>query len=144
MHIDPILFSDKRAERQAPWRIAMFGRQMRLIRAVAVLAVLFTACAHTAGTSTLRIDSSTPEAFHASWKRLNNSLTSHERSELSLAILPIALGKYKSLMDAPPSLFTTGIGPDTIREQIDGMSFAEIVDLAHRQSVRLDVAGHPL
>ena len=47
-------------------------------------------------------------------------------------------------MDAPPSLFTAGIDPDTIREQIDGMSFAEIVNLAHRQSVRLEVAGHPL
>ena len=116
---------------------------MRLLRAVAALALILTACAHTAGTTTLRIDSSTPEAFHASWKRLNHSLTSHERSELSLALLPIALGKYKSLLDAPPSLFTTGIGPDAIREQVDGMSFAEIVDLAHRQSVKLDVARHP-
>jgi hypothetical protein len=118
-------------------------RPMRLISAVAVLAVVCAACAHTGATTALRIDSSTPEAFHASWKRLNSSLTSHERSELSLAILPIALGKYKSLVDAPPSLFTTGIGPDTIREQIDGMSFAEIVDLAQKQSARLDVAQHP-
>ncbi len=143
MHINPIFFSDKGPERRAPLQIVVFGRRMRLATAIAVL-VLLTACAHTAGTTTLRIDSSTPEAFHASWKRLNGSLTSHERSELSLAILPIALGKYKSLMDAPPSLFTAGIDPDTIREQIDGMSFAEIVNLAHRQSVRLEVAGHPL
>jgi hypothetical protein len=117
---------------------------MRIICAVAVFAVLFTGCAHTTHTTTLRIDSSTPEAFHASWKRLNKGLTSQQRSELSLAILPIALGKYKSLMDAPPALLNAGIGPDTIREQIDGMTFAEIVDLAHRQSIRLEeVARHP-
>jgi hypothetical protein len=110
----------------------------------ALLAMILTACAHTASSTTLRIDSSTPEAFHASWQRLNKSLTSQQRSELSLAILPIALGKYKSLVDAPPALLTAGIGPDTIREQIDGMTFAQIVDLAHRQSNRLeDVARHP-
>jgi hypothetical protein len=116
---------------------------MRITRVVAVLAVVFTACAHTAGPTTLRIDSSTPEAFHASWKRLNKSLTSHERSELSLAILPIALGKYKSLMDAPPALLNAGIGPDTIREQIDGMTFAEIVEFAKKQSIRLESASRP-
>jgi hypothetical protein len=122
---------------------------MRLIAGVAsilptLLAVVLAACAHTSAPATPRIDSSTPEAFHASWKRLNKSLTSQQRSELSLAILPIALGKYKSLMDAPPALLNAGVSPDTIREQIDGMTFAEIVDLAHKQSARLEeVARHP-
>jgi len=116
---------------------------MRIVRAVAVLAVILTACAHTAGNTTLRINSSTPETFHASWKRLNKSLTSQERSQLSLAILPIALGKYKSLVDAPPALLNAGIGPDTIREQIDGMSFAEIVELGKKQSIRLESASRP-
>lgn len=116
---------------------------MRIIRAVAVLAVILTACAHTTGATALRINSSTPEAFHASWKRLNKSLTSQERSELSLAILPIALGKYKSLVDAPPALLNAGISPDTIREQIDGMSFAEIVELGKKQSIRLESASRP-
>jgi hypothetical protein len=120
---------------------------MKIIRASIVvpslLAVILTACAHTASPTTPRIDSSTPEAFHASWKRLNKSLTAQQRSELSLAILPIALGKYKSLVDAPPALLNKGIGPDDIREQIDGLSFAEIVDLAQKQSVRLDTAHHP-
>lgn len=142
MHIESIVLNDQ-SPNPGPWRIAMFGGQMRLLGAVTVLAVIFAACAHAPGTTSLRIDSSTPETFQASWKRLNNSLTSRERSELSLAILPIALGKYKSLLDAPPSLFTTDIRPETIREQIDGMSFAEIVDLAHRQSVKLDVGHHP-
>ena len=125
------------------------AHRARLIAAGAVilpflLAVILSACVHTSVSATVRIDSSTPESFHASWKRLNKSLTSQQRSELSLAILPIALGKYKSLVDAPPALLNTGIGPDTIREQIDGMTFAEIVDLAQKQSIRLEEAArHP-
>lgn len=118
----------------------------RLIAAAAaisasLLAMILAACAHTPASATVRIDSSTPESFHASWKRLNKSLTPQQRSELSLAILPIALGKYTSLVDAPPALLNAGIGPDTIREQIDGMTFADIVDLAHKQSVRLEDAA---
>jgi hypothetical protein len=34
-----------------------------------------------------------------------------------------------------------GFGPLSIRKQIDGMSFAEIVDLARRQPVKIEVTG---
>jgi hypothetical protein len=52
-------------------------------------------------------------------------------------MLPIALGKYGSLTAVPPSLLATGIGPQTIRAEIDGLSFQEIIDLANRQPIKI-------
>jgi hypothetical protein len=47
-------------------------------------------------------------------------------------------------MAVPSDLLNADIRPDTIREQIDGMTFAEIVDLAQSQSIRLEeVARYP-
>ena len=100
-------------------------------------AAAFTACAHTTNHAVLRIDGSTPEAFQASWDRLHHSLTGQQQSQLDLAMLPIALGKYGSLREVPPSLLTTGIGPQTIRAEIDGLSFQEIIDLADRQPIKV-------
>jgi hypothetical protein len=108
-------------------------RSVVLILAVAA----FTACAHTTNHAVLRIDGSTPEAFQASWDRLHHSLTGQQQSQLDLAMLPIALGKYGSLTAVPPSLLATGIGPQTIRAEIDGLSFQEIIDLANRQPIKI-------
>jgi hypothetical protein len=108
--------------------------------AVLILAVaIFTSCAHTTSHPVLRIDGSTPESFQASWDRLRHSLTPRQQSQLDLAMLPIALGKYKSLTEVPPSLLTTGIGPQTIRAEIDGLSFQEIINLANRQPIKISL-----
>ncbi len=42
-----------------------------------------------------------------------------------------------SLTAVPPSLLATGIGPQTIRTEIDGLSFQEIIDLANRQPIKI-------
>jgi hypothetical protein len=68
------------------------------------VAALLTACVHTLPSTTLRIDGSSPEAFKTSWDMLHRSLTPPQQSQLDVAILPIALGKYRSLVDVPPSL----------------------------------------
>ena len=108
--------------------------------AVLIFAVtIFTACAHTPETAIFRIDGSTPEAFQTSWDRLHSSLTRQQQSQLDLAILPIALGKYKSFTEVPPALLTTGIGPQTIRAEIDGLSFSQIIELANRQPVKMSL-----
>ena len=106
---------------------------------VCFVATLLAACAHTPASAPLRIDGSTPESFSSSWDRLYKSLTPQQQFQLSVAILPIALGKYKSFLDVPPSIMA-GIGPQTIRTQIDGMSFEEILALARRQPVKVDAA----
>ena len=112
--------------------------QRRYRSAVLILAVVgFTACAHTTSHAVIRIDGSTPESFQASWDRLHHSLTGQQQSQLDLAMLPIALGKYGSVTAVPPSLLTAGIGPQTIRTEIDGLSFQEIIDLANRQPIKI-------
>jgi hypothetical protein len=107
-----------------------------------VASVILVACAHTSASTPLRIDGSTPEAFQSSWDRLHKSLTSQQQSQLDVAILPIALGKYNSLSDVPSSLMA-GIGPQNIRTEIDGMSFVEILDLARKQPIKVDMPRHP-
>ncbi len=103
---------------------------------IGMIAGMLLACAHTPASSTSRIDGSTPQRFQASWDRMYASLSPRKQSELSVAILLIALGKYQSLMDLPPSV-KSGIGPQTVRKQIDGMNFEEILALANRQSMKI-------
>jgi hypothetical protein len=107
-----------------------------------VASMILIACAHTSDAMPLRIDGSTPETFHSSWERLHRSLTLQQQSQLDVAILPIALGKYNSLLDVPPSLMA-GIGPQNIRTEVDGMSFAEILDLARKQPIKVNIPRHP-
>jgi hypothetical protein len=103
--------------------------------------VMLIACVHTPESTPVRIDGSTPEAFHTSWDRLHRSLTPQQQSQLDVAILPIALGKYKSLLDVPPSI-SAGVGPQNIRTEIDGMTFAEILDLARKQPIKIELPRH--
>ena len=105
-----------------------------------VAAVLLIGCAHVPPRDALRIDGSTPERFQASWDQLNRSLTPQQQTQLSLAILPIALGKYKSATDIPGSL--QGLGPQDIRTQVNGLTYDEIIALAQKQPVTLKIVPH--
>jgi hypothetical protein len=69
-------------------------------------------------------------------------LTPQQRSQLDVAILPISFGKYKSLVDVPPSLLA-GVGPQNIRSEVDGMSFTEILDLANKQPIKVQLPRQP-
>jgi hypothetical protein len=77
-----------------------------------------------------------------SWDRMYKSLSPAEQSRLSVAIVPIALGKYHSFVDVPPSLLNPGIGPQTIRAEIDGLSYPEIIALAKRQPIKVSLPTH--
>jgi len=99
-------------------------------------------CAHAPASGPLRIDGSAPTAFHASWERMHRSLTREQQAQLDVAVLPIALGSYKSFTDVPPSLLA-GVGPDNIRTQVDGMTFEEILALARSEPVRVGLPGRP-
>lgn len=111
-----------------------------------VLALAFTAllaaCAHSPPTAVIRIDGSSPEAFQASWDRMHRSLTRQQQAQLDVAVLPIALGPYKSFTDVPPSLLA-GVGPGNIRSQVDGMTFEEILALARSEPVKAGLPGRP-
>jgi len=68
-------------------------------------------------------------------------LTPQQQSQLDVAILPIAFGKYKSLRDVPPFILA-GVGPQNIRTDVDGMTFAEILDLARKQPIKVELPHH--
>ena len=86
----------------------------------------------------LRIDGPTPDSFQHSWDPLRGSLMPGQRSELDVEILAIAFGKYKSLADVPPRILA-GVGPQNIGSEIAGMSFTETVDLANKQSIKVQL-----
>jgi hypothetical protein len=105
----------------------------RIVRSllICLLAMSITSCAHTPALP-LRIDGSTPESFDATWKRMYDHLRPEEQTQLSAAVLPIALGQYKSFADMPLSKGAT-IKPQDIRTLINGMTFQEILTLARKQ-----------
>ena len=84
-----------------------------------------------------RIDNASLDAFRASWQLLYRGLRRTERRNLEDAVLRIALASYDSARDIPPKLLS-GIGPETIRSQIDGMNYEEILQLAEKSRVTIE------
>jgi hypothetical protein len=99
---------------------------------------LVVSCAHLDSSAPLRIDGSTPAKLQASWDRLYRSLPASGQTRLELAILPIALSQYNSFKDLPPSL-AAGFGPQTIRVQIRGLTYREIISLADASPFKITV-----
>jgi len=97
-------------------------------RFVAVLLLVSLAGCTTTGTAAVRIDGSSPEAFDASWKALEATLNPEQQAKLNTAIVQI--GTTKALHEAmkqPPKEPTTSFGPATLRSDLDGKTFDEII-----------------
>jgi len=91
------------------------------LAALFVLLGLLAGCASTP--QPLRIDGSTPEAFQASWSRLNSSLSAQQQAQLNTAILLLGATKlHDSDFKGPP-----GFGPETLRADLNGKTFEEII-----------------
>jgi hypothetical protein len=73
---------------------------------------------------------------------MHRSLTPEQQGQLDVAVLPIAMGQYKSFKDVPPTLLA-GVGPKDIRAKIDGMTFEEILALARSEPVKVGIPGRP-
>jgi hypothetical protein len=103
-----------------------------------LLALALCGCAsHTL--TEYRIDSSSEDAFHRSWQALAGHLTPDQTAQLNIAVLLIGATKQMAvgtLTSAP------GIGPDTIRAEVDGMTFDEIVALSKRSGARITNIQH--
>jgi hypothetical protein len=91
-----------------------------------VLITVLAACA-TAPAARLRIDGSSTEACQASWTKLEASLNAQQRQQLDIALLLIGSTKQHRLGTLTTS---PGISPESIRQEIDGKDFDEIVALA--------------
>jgi len=105
-----------------------------------VLVSVLAGCA-TAPAAPLRIDGSSSTACQASWKRLESSLNGQQRQQLELALLLIGSTKQFRLGTVTTS---PGISPETIREEIDGKDFEEIVAMAKATGTRITGVERPV
>ena len=78
----------------------------------------------------LKIDNTSIESFRTTWQRLNASLSPAEKTDLNNAVARLAFARYPSVADLPKDLRDSPIVPETIRDRIDGLSYAEIVALS--------------
>ena len=110
------------------------------MRAVApwALAILFVvgSCATFAARPNAKIDNTSLESFRASWQALNAQLNATEQLQLQFAVVRIAMSPYRSVTDVPDNM--KSIDPETIRGQIDGMTYKDIMKLADKSSVKVE------
>ena len=104
--------------------------------------MLFTVLAGCASTPSapVRIDGSSPEACQRSWKKLESSLNGQQRQQLEFALLLIGSTKQHRLGTLTTS---PGISPETIREEIDGKDFEEIIALGKATGTRITNVERP-
>jgi hypothetical protein len=100
---------------------------MNRLRILALVLITVLAACGTAPAAPLRIDGSSTEACRASWTKLEASLSAQQRRQLDIALLLIGSTKQHRLGTLTTS---PGISPDSIRQEIDGKDFVEIVALA--------------
>jgi hypothetical protein len=103
-----------------------------------VLAVALAGCA-SAPVAPVRIDGSSAQACEASWKKMEASLNAEQRQQLDIAMLFIGATKQRRLGTLTTS---PGIGPSSIREEIDGKDFEDIVDLGRATGMRITNVEH--
>lgn len=87
----------------------------------------------------VRIDGSSAQACEASWKKMAASLNGQQRQQLELALLLIGSTKQHQLGTLATS---PGISPSSIREEIDGKDFDEIVATAKATGTRITNVEH--
>jgi hypothetical protein len=78
----------------------------------------------------VRIDNASLESFRASWQQLRDGLSPAQQATLNGAVASLAFAGYGSPTTLPRNLRDSPIVPEMIRHRIDGMTYAEIVDLS--------------
>ena len=107
------------------------------IPAFLVILTALAACA-TLMPQPLRIDGTTPAAFQASWTKLVSTLTAQEQTQLDTAVLLIGATKHHDSGFAGPSSF----GAETLRTDLNGKTFAEIIAAAKATGARVTGVSH--
>jgi len=102
------------------------------------LLLLFVAACATVPQQPLRVDGSTPEAFRASWSRLVASLSSEQQARLNTAVLLIGATKQH----ASGYKGAAGFGPETLRGDLDGKSYADIIAAAKATGATITGVEH--
>lgn len=92
-----------------------------------LLLVALAGCAATR-TTAVRIDGSSPAAFEASWKSLVATLDPEQQAKLNTAIVQIGATKsFNERMKEPTKEPTSSFGPETLRTELDGKTYDEII-----------------
>lgn len=103
---------------------------------ISSLCFLLVSCG---STETLRISGESEETFHASLAEMERSLSREERIHFHAAILRIRLTGIGSVEEARRSTGGKPIRAIEIKDQIDGLTIAEILELAERSDVEVGV-----
>jgi hypothetical protein len=113
---------------------------MNGIRVFTGVLILLTGCA-TIPAAPIRIDGSSPEACQASWNKLEASLNAQDRQQLDFALLLIGATRQHQLGTITTS---PGISAASIREEIDGKDFQEIIALAKATGAKITNVERPV
>ena len=105
--------------------------------ALSMLITLFLGCASTPQ-QPLRVDGSTPEAFRSSYSRLNASLSASQQAQLNTAILLLGVTK----LNDPAYQGQSSFGPETLRTELDGKTFDQILAAAKATGTTFKVNSH--
>jgi hypothetical protein len=108
----------------------------RLLALSALLGML-VGCASTPQ-QPIRIDGSTPDAFRTSWSTLNSSLSAEQQAQLNTAVLLLGATKLHDSGFKGPSSF----GPETLRGDLNGKTFEEIIAAAKGTGATVTVNSH--
>jgi hypothetical protein len=107
-------------------------------RSFALSLLLALAGCTTIPTSAPRIDGSTPAAFEASWRALVTTLNSEQQAKLNTAILLIGATKFHDSGFKEPTSF----GPETLRSELDGKTYEEIIKAAAATGTTISNVSH--
>jgi hypothetical protein len=88
--------------------------------------------------SSLKVDGSTPAAFEASWNALIATLDSGQKAKLDTAILLIGATKVHDSGFKEPTSF----GPETLRSELDGKTYEQIIRAAAATGTTLESVSH--
>ena len=112
-------------------------------RFAALLLLVTLAGCTTTRTTALRIDGSSPTAFEASWKALEATLNREQQAKLNTAILQIGATKsFNARMKEPTSEPIDSFGPETLRSDLDGMTYAEIIKAGAATGTKITGVEH--
>jgi len=78
----------------------------------------------------VRIDNTSIEAFRSSWQLLRASLSVSQRTNLNAAVARLMSARYGGGAGLPQNLRDSPIVPEMVRDQIAGLSYAEIIALS--------------
>ena len=91
-----------------------------------------------------RVNDAWPAAFDASWKALQATLNPRQQAELTTAIVQIGATKaLHAAMKDPSAEAAQRFGPETLRSELDGKTFDEIIKAGAATGTKIvDVEHH--